>query len=191
MINLLVTRRQLFLLVVGTPLATILLFVLGVYSGAAMGSPGLATETTPQSLEAAEKEKTSAADTAGPSRSLSPSPAGRASTLENRARTAKADGPAVTEAPPTAQNDDANRLYSIQAGVFSELSNARQLRQELESLGYDSRLEVMDTPEPLTEHFRVRIGMFDSREAADTALERYRQDRAPDAFIVSRVLDRT
>lgn len=204
MINVIVTRRQLFLLVVGTPLATVLLFVLGVHSGAAMGAPGLATEATPQSLEGTEKDMPSTAATTesasappaaatatGPSRRLSRSPASRAALLENRSRTAKPDGTAAAEARTTTRNDQTNRLYSIQAGVFSELSNARRLRRELESLGYDSRLEVVDTPEPLSQHFRIRIGMFDSRDAADAALERYRQDETPDAFVVSRALDRS
>ncbi|OOC09076.1 MULTISPECIES: SPOR domain-containing protein [Thioalkalivibrio] len=184
MINLLITRRQLFLAVFGAPIATVLLFVLGVYSGAAIGAPnhtGVEDPTPSVAADARDEADVRAF-----------SPAALAARLEHDAGPAEPVTPMNVEKSAEAHDEaDASERYSIQAGVFSERANARQLSRELGTRGYDSQLEVVDVPEHDSEHFRVRIGSFDSRAAAEEAMEAYRDDQQADAFLVSRAPDRS
>lgn len=180
MINLLITRRQLFLVVFATPIATVLLFVLGVYSGAAIGAPNntAVEDSTPSVADEIRDEADEPAF----------SPAALAVRLEHDAGSAEPETEMNVDptAKPRDEADDARERYSIQAGVFSERANARQLSGELEARGYDSQLEVVDRPELDHPHFRIRIGSFDSREAAEAAIEAYREAEQADAFLVSR-----
>ena len=205
MINLFLTRRQLFLLVLGTPLATVLLFVLGVFSGAAIGAPGpLGAEP-----ESAATDNTSSAPESGSARAswldapapLSTragddtalplfSPARHSSRIER-----KNQEPSRAEPTPERQHERSEdafapeELYSIQAGVFTELENARKLDRALKARGLASRLEIVDGPAPASQRYRVRIGLFDSRAAAMAALEAQEGDTLADAFIVARPLN--
>ncbi|WP_019593055.1 SPOR domain-containing protein [Thioalkalivibrio sp. ALM2T] len=209
MINLFLTRRQLFILVVGTPLATILLFVLGVYSGAAIGAPGpvaaepdeSASQHTNPPLEI-EHRSPSILHTAVPlsiqdSETVAepaPRPFSRAShsvRIEREARETPPEATLATKHAPAEDNPAQHHLYSIQAGVFAELANARKLDQTLKGQGLSSRLEVVDGPEGSSERYRVRIGLFATRTAAMATLEAHDRDALPGAFIVARPLNRS
>ncbi|OOC50702.1 MULTISPECIES: SPOR domain-containing protein [Thioalkalivibrio] len=205
MINLFLTRRQLFLLVLGTPLATVLLFVLGVFSGAAIGAPGPlvaepespATENTGSAPESG-RARASWLDTPAPLSTRAGddtalplfSPARHSGRIER-----KSQEPSLAEPTPERQHERSEaasapeELYSIQAGVFTELENARKLDRILKARGLASRLEVVDGPEPASERYRVRIGLFDARAAAMAALEAQEGDTLADAFIVARPLN--
>ena len=208
MINLFLTRRQLFLLVLGTPLVTVLLFVLGVFSGAAIGAPGplvgepepAGTETTTNSTTASESTRTGLLDAAAPLPSRDGddvayplfSPAHHFGHIERENREASGVEPAPhRQDGPTEGATASDPLYSIQAGVFTELENARKLHQTLKARGLTSRLEVVDGPDPASERYRVRIGLFDSRVAATAALDAQEGDTLADAFIVERPLNRS
>lgn len=58
--------------------------------------------------------------------------------------------------------------YTVQIGVFSDSANVKKLQQKLQTLGYKSYTEMIDTPKG--EKIRLRTGPFDSRELADNAL---------------------
>lgn len=205
MINLFLTRRQLFLLVLGTPLATVLLFVLGVFSGAAIGAPGPldaepespATENTdpaPESgsaraswLDAPAPLSTRAGDDAALPLF---SPARHSGRIERDHREPSPAEPALKRQRKGSEDAFASeRRYSIQAGVFTELENARKLDRTLKARGLASRLEVVDGPDPASDRYRVRIGLFDSRAAAMAALEAQEGETLADAFIVARPLN--
>lgn len=210
MINLLLTRRQLFLLVLGTPLATVLLFVLGVFSGAAIGAPGPvvtaadepATENTDPLSESASTrslrlDASEALSTRAPDRvARTPfpllSPAQHSVRVERGHReTSLSENTPTTPDEPSDDALAAEPLFSIQAGVFAELDNARKLDRHLKARGLSSRLEVVDGPEAASERYRVRVGLFRSRAAAMAALEEQDGDLLADAFIVSRPLSRS
>ncbi|WP_018949594.1 SPOR domain-containing protein [Thioalkalivibrio sp. ALMg11] len=209
MINLFLTRRQLFILVVGTPLATILLFVLGVYSGAAIGAPGplaaepdqSASQDASQPLEA-EHVTPSILDAAMPlsiedseavtEPAIRPFSRARHSVrIERESRETPQEATLASKHAPAGDNPAHDRLYSIQAGVFAELANARKLDRTLKAQGLSSRLEVVDGPEGASKHYRVRIGLFATRTAAMATLEAHDRDALPGAFIVTRPLNRS
>lgn len=58
--------------------------------------------------------------------------------------------------------------FTIQVGVFSDLTNVKQLQARLKQVGLDSRTENITTPKG--EKIRLRAGRFNSRQEAAYAL---------------------
>lgn len=68
-----------------------------------------------------------------------------------------------------AQDDSAKSgAYTVQIGIFSDAANVKKLQQKLQTLGYKSYSETIDTPKG--EKIRLRAGPFADREQADNAL---------------------
>jgi rare lipoprotein A len=80
-------------------------------------------------------------------------------------------------APQPARTD---RLY-VQAGAFSDLANARQLKNELRGLGPTDLAPVTLGG---TRYYRVRVGPLESMELADKTLATVINRGHPDARIV-------
>jgi DedD protein len=64
------------------------------------------------------------------------------------------------------QKNDGN--FTIQVGVFSDISNVKQLQAKLKQAGFTSHTEKITTPKG--EKIRLRAGSFNSRQDATYAL---------------------
>ena len=73
-----------------------------------------------------------------------------------------------TEKNPTQNSNAKSGTYTVQIGVFSDPANVKKLQQKLQTLGYKSYAETIDTPKG--EKIRLRAGPFVNREQADNAL---------------------
>lgn len=62
---------------------------------------------------------------------------------------------------------NANGLYSVQIGVFSDIENVKKLQQKLSGKSLKSYTEKLDTPKG--EKIRLRVGPFKSRSEAEAA----------------------
>ena len=89
--------------------------------------------------------------------------------------TPKPETPKTTAAqkPPTEKNSTQNSNtksgdFTVQIGVFSDPVNVKKLQQNLQTLGYKSYTETIDTPKG--KKIRLRAGPFANREQADAAL---------------------
>lgn len=69
-----------------------------------------------------------------------------------------------------AGNASRTARYIIQAGAFADTKAAHEVRQKIESSGFKTYTQVVDTP--AGKRIRVRVGPFASREQADKALAR-------------------
>jgi len=70
------------------------------------------------------------------------------------------DRPAIIEPPIPHEG------FSIQVGAFGQLINAQRLKEVLEEKGYS--VHIISSKGPKSLH-RVRVGLYDTREAADAA----------------------
>lgn len=73
----------------------------------------------------------------------------------------------------TAKDNAAKGQFFVQIGVFSEMSNVKQLQSKLSSLGYQSKTEKISTPKG--EKIRLRSQVFDSRNEAAIALQNIKE----------------
>lgn len=142
--------------------------------GPIMPEPIVAPESKPD--KALVSEATSA-------KAVEPSPSAKTETLKSVKPIAKpaqvvmpkpetAETTSVQKSPAEknpAQDDNAKSgAYTVQIGVFSDVANVKKLQQKLQTLGYKSYSETMDTPKG--EKIRLRAGPFADREQADSAL---------------------
>jgi DedD protein len=74
----------------------------------------------------------------------------------------------LTEKNPAQNSNAKSGTYTVQIGVFSDPANVKKLQQKLQTLGYKSYAETIDTPKG--EKIRLRAGSFANREQADNAL---------------------
>ncbi len=72
------------------------------------------------------------------------------------------------ETSPEQSSNVKSGIYTVQIGVFSDPANVKKLQQKLQTLGYKSYTEMVDTPKG--EKIRLRAGPFANRELADNAL---------------------
>lgn len=70
------------------------------------------------------------------------------------------DRPAIIESPIPQEG------FSVQVGAFGQLINAQRLKESLGEKGYSVHIISSEGPKAL---HRVRVGLYDTREAADTA----------------------
>lgn len=80
---------------------------------------------------------------------------------------------AATKNSATIKEDAAKDKFFVQIGVFSEMSNVKQLQSKLSSLGYQSKTEKISTPKG--EKIRLRSQVFDSRNEAAIALQNIKE----------------
>lgn len=73
----------------------------------------------------------------------------------------------------TTKEDTTKDKFFVQIGVFSEMSNVKQLQSKLSSLGYQSKTERISTPKG--EKIRLRSQVFDSRNEAAIALQNIKE----------------
>jgi rare lipoprotein A len=85
------------------------------------------------------------------------------------------------ETPSAHDSDSAEGRYYVQAGAFSQRENAERLKDRLSDAG-DPSISSIDRNGALL--YRVRIGPFDSVDAADAALARLSGLGGGDAKIV-------
>jgi DedD protein len=88
-------------------------------------------------------------------------------------KTTTAQKSAVTlkSLPEKNQKENSNTqggAFTVQIGVFSDPANVKKLQQKLQTAGYKSYTEQMDTPKG--EKIRLRAGPFADRQQADDAL---------------------
>jgi len=80
----------------------------------------------------------------------------------------KAEAPEPKPAPQVAASQD----YVVQLGAFSNAGNARALQRKLQENKFKAYTEVIKSSGG--ERTRVRVGPYDSREAAEKARQRMR-----------------
>jgi len=92
-----------------------------------------------------------------------------------RAQAATAPIPQATRPipPPRPFAQSAERPFTLQLGVFSDVANAEELRAKLEKAGVRASIEA-----------RVRVGPFATRTEAEAAREKLRQLGISDAVLL-------
>ncbi len=88
-------------------------------------------------------------------------------------KTSAVQKPAVAQKSLTGKNSKENTTiksgaYTVQIGVFYDSANVKKLQQKLQTLGYKSYTEKIDTPKG--KKIRLRAGPFADRQQADSAL---------------------
>ncbi|MES2182426.1 MAG: SPOR domain-containing protein [Pseudomonadota bacterium] len=83
---------------------------------------------------------------------------------------------ADTQAQPKTPNS-----FAVQIGVYSEMTNVKQLQEKLKQAGYKSHIETLNTPKG--EKFRIRVSSFHSRQDAASALEKIQAAGLPGMVI--------
>jgi len=84
----------------------------------------------------------------------------------------KAETPKPESRPAPVQQAAADQDYVVQLGAFSNAANARALQRKLQENKFKAYTEVIESPGG--EKTRVRVGPYDSREAAEKARQRMR-----------------
>lgn len=84
----------------------------------------------------------------------------------------KAETPKPEPKPAQVQQAAADQDYVVQLGAFSNAANARALQRKLQENKFKAYTEVMRSSG--AERTRVRVGPYDSREAAEKARQRMR-----------------
>ena len=138
------------------------------------GGQGTATAATPPTTESPEERPTGASTKRSPSNAHlsvpAPSPAPQGA-------------PAAADARlPMAQTEESAR-FIVQVGAFSDAGAVRNLRARIERLGLTTYTQAVDTAGG--RRIRVRLGPFDSREAAIRALEKLQQSGVTGGIVLS------
>lgn len=84
----------------------------------------------------------------------------------------KAETPKPEPKPAPLQQTAADQDYVVQLGAFSNAANARTLQRKLQENKFKAYTEVIRSSGG--ERTRVRVGPYDSREAAEKARQRMR-----------------
>lgn len=87
--------------------------------------------------------------------------------------------PEPAEAPSAAPTVT---FYSVQVGSFRLAEQAQQLKQQLVDKGYEARTQLTLVPGKGT-WYRVRVGKFGEREAADQTAQRLRSQESMDVLV--------
>jgi len=91
------------------------------------------------------------------------------------ARETDADKPALTGEPSAAPGESPGKpakgpLFSVQASALENGTNALRMRDTLKEKGFDARIDMKTVRDKHL--FIVRVGFFESREAAQSVMER-------------------
>jgi len=104
----------------------------------------------------------------------SPTVAAKPEVIQDDPEAAKPQAPAKPAKPVESSKDSAAKgQFFVQIGVFSEMSNVKQLQAKLSGLGYQSKTEKISTPKG--EKIRLRSQVFDSRNEAAIALQNIKE----------------
>ncbi len=181
------TGKQLVFVFMSTLVVAVVVFLLGVWVGRGIAtSPADRTELAAAGASEAAGPKSTPVDSAklsypdvlqgsgsGAEKSSPPAspPVGAKATDAARAPAPVPAPPAATAAPPppTTTPAPADEPWVVQVSAFSSKANADRMAAELKTRGYVAFV----TPGPL---FRVRIGPFAERAAADQVAGRLRKD---------------
>lgn len=105
-----------------------------------------------------------------------------------RAEAPKAEAPrpepARAEAPREPAKAEPAKGFTVQVGAYKTREPAEGLRARLQAAGHEAY--VAETDGAAGVRFRVRVGVFASREAAQEAAERIAADRTLSAFVTAR-----
>ena len=179
------TAKQLVFVFMSTLLVAVVVFLLGVWVGRGMGedtsvadrrtsAPGPASDTTMSARGDAGKltypdvlQGGRAGQAPGKTQAEPPVPAPASSPQPSPPPATPPPTPPPTTNPPArdAGKDD----WVVQLDAFSSKANADRMAAELKSKGYAAFV----TPGPL---FKVRVGPFAKREAADQMAARLRKE---------------
>ncbi len=100
------------------------------------------------------------------------------------ARTLEGVDPVVREQAGLVMSDrDGVAGYAVQVGSFASHDNARRLRDQLQSQGFDAFLHEESTPQRVI--WQVRIGTFENRDSAGDMLDRIRREANLEGLVVS------
>lgn len=91
--------------------------------------------------------------------------------------------PADKPAEKTADKPSAGGNWSVQVGGFSDLSRAHAVQDKIKAMGLSSFISPLDSANGTL--YRVRVGPFGSREAAQAALGKLNGNGFPDARLVA------
>ena len=203
------TSKQLVFVFMSTLLVAVVVFLLGVWVGRGMGADAASAANRPSGPVAPATSTASTKDAGklsypdvlqgGPGASANAPPAARPrvdappapqspppaspppaspppaspppATSKDAAKTPPATGPGVTPAAkPPAPSDDP---WVVQLGAFSSKANADGMAAELKAKGYPAFV----TPGP---QFKVRVGPFAQKAAAEQTAARLRKERSKD-----------
>ena len=95
---------------------------------------------------------------------------------------ARPEMPAASEASRPAPSPAA--AFTIQVGAYKAREPAEALRARLAAAGYEAYVAQVDAPGSV--RFRVRVGSFNTREAAQQVADRIGRERSLSAFVTSR-----
>ncbi len=89
-----------------------------------------------------------------------------------RSRADAARAQALLEGKPAAGVVAASSKYIVQVGAYADSKAAQEARMKLERIGLKTYVQAVDTP--AGKRIRVRLGPFESRDAADKAAAKAR-----------------
>lgn len=104
-----------------------------------------------------------------------PQPTPRANTAP--ASAAPARTPAADSAMAPRPTRASAMVWTVQIAAFPSAAEARKFADEIRGRGYDTRVDGTSAP------FRVRVGRYESRDAATAAMNAYKQKERSDAFL--------
>jgi DedD protein len=179
-------------------------FLLGVWAGrqSVPRAPAPAVDTPPAGARAGARPATPALtfyqELTAPLAAPPPAPRPGARPRPDRpaARAVEAPGeragephgaPAAPEAsavPPAERAAVPGERYTVQVAAYKTKEPADVLRRTLAAAGHDAY--VAETESPLGIRYRVRVGTFTSREAAQEAAARLGRGQALPAFVTTR-----
>lgn len=133
------------------------------------------SNVVPDEKVAVEKAPEAPAQVKQPEPTVSASAvAAKPEVVQDDPEAAKPQAPAKPAKPVEAPKETATKgQFFVQIGVFSEMSNVKQLQSKLSSLGYQSKTEKISTPKG--EKIRLRSQVFDSRNEAAIALQNIKE----------------
>lgn len=97
----------------------------------------------------------------------------------------KVERPADRAMPPRQPEPARAGDWTVQVGVFKDRGQAESVRKPLAAAGYDAYLTAVPAPDGQI-RYKVRTGTFKTREDADRAAQRVRQERALTPFVTTK-----
>jgi cell division protein FtsN len=162
-------------------------FVLGVMAGrfwprppstpslaAARGAKEASRQTEPAPTLTFYQELTAPLASPPPSKPVKPP---RVEKSDKPDAAARPEMPAASEVPRSAP-------VTIPVGAYKAREPAEALRARLAAAGYEAYVAQVDAPGSV--RFRVRVGSFNTREAAQQVADRIGRERSLSAFVTSR-----
>jgi len=99
------------------------------------------------------------------------------------ARVDKPDAAPRSDAPPTAEPPKAGVAFTVQVGAYKAKEPADAMRAKLAATGLEAYVAQIDVPNGV--RFRVRVGSFATRAAAQEIADRIGRERALPAYVTT------